>query len=1012
MPRTKKSKKIKAESGAESYRHPEAESPMRPDVGTQAQFKKKKPPATYRYDSSLSPALDWDGQNSAREIGERQLSVIEEKLSVARRQLSVEKTSTADLEVAAASLGQAEDAMRALKALSRPFLNWAGKAERLSFDVPTLPLFVHERLSTKAIIETLSSHKRDKQLDMYSLFGDPQHSVADQVLRAYEYQDEWVNRMILGDSLVVMNSFLHYEGLGGQVQMVYMDPPYGVKFGSNFQPFVRQRSVSEVKHNDDDSLTREPEMVQAYRDTWDLGLHSYLTYLRDRLLLARELLTPSGSIFVQISDQNLHHLREVMDEVFGPENFIVTFLVKKKGGQKGELIDPVNDYLLWFAKDVTRCRERFHQLYERAEVDPELSETFRYAEMPDGRDVTLNDLSQEGDSGVDYTQHPERVFIDFPGARIFKAENITSGGYRRTQSVIYKFKGQQYDPGISKGNCWKHSAITDDDSPSGMDKLAAAGRLFVGDKQLAFRRYTNDFGYTAISNWWDGLGGAAKPVYVVQTNPEIVKRCILMTTNPGELVLDPTCGSGTTAYVAEQWGRRWVTIDTSRVPLALARQRLLTATFPWYELNDNARGPTGGFVYRRKQNNKGEEVGGIVPHITSSTIANDEPPMEEVLVDRPEADNKITRVTGAFCVEGTIPTPVDLEASEAAIRESEISDLREGAIGDARISDLKESTSREGQSTFTDRMLEILRKSPLLRLEGNRTLALKNIRPPAKTLSLSAEALVDATAPGQSPTLQDALQEAAEKNGKALPLSAKPVALVFGPENGAISERLVQEAAKEAWLKNYTHLYVIGFAIQPNARQLIENCDKVVGIPATYIQATPDLLMGDLLKNMRSSQIFSVCGLPEIKVHPVAAVSDRRQEDGGGDTAATGSGAGGSKISDLRFENKTYQVELLGLDVFDPVTMDAAHRSGNDVPAWFLDTNYNGLCFHVSQAFFPRTSAWDNLKKALKSEFEESVWEHLSGTTSAPFETGENRQIAVKVIDDRGNELMVVEKLR
>lgn len=241
---------------------------------------------------------------------------------------------------------------------------------------------------------------------------------------------------------------------------------------------------------------------------------------------------------------------------------------------------------------------------------------------------------------------------------------------------------------------------------------------------------------------------------------------------------------------------------------------------------------------------------------------------------------------------------------------------------------------------------------------------------------------MDATAPGQSPTLRDAVQEAVEKNGKALPLSAKAIALVFGPENGAITERLVHEAAKEAALKSYTHLYVIGFAIQPTARQLIENCEAVVGISATYMQATPDLMMGDLLKNMRSSQIFSVCGLPEIEIH--------RKDKG---------------------KEKQYEVELLGLDVFDPATMEPDHRAGNDVPAWFLDTDYNGLCFHVSQAFFPRTSAWDNLKKALRGEYEESVWDHLSGTTSAPFEAGENRQIAVKVIDDRGNELMVVEKL-
>jgi adenine-specific DNA-methyltransferase len=375
------------------------------------------------------------------------------------------------------------------------------------------------------------------------------------------------------------------------------------------------------------------------------------------------------------------------------------------------------------------------------------------------------------------------------------------------------------------------------------------------------------------------------------------------------------------------------------VPLALARQRLLTATFPWYELKDQHRGPAGGFIYKRKQNKKGEEVGGIVPHITLKSIANNEPPAEEVLVDRPEVENGITRVTGPFCVEATIPTPVDWEGDG----------VEDSGAG-----------STESHGSFVDRMLEVLRKSPVLRLEGNKTVTLKNIRPPAKTLSLSAEALVS--------------------NG-----SDKPVAFVFGPENGAVSEKLVYEAAREAHAKNYTHLYVVGFAIQPNARTLVEKCAEVMGVPATYVQATPDLMMGDLLKNMRSSQIFSVCGQPEI------SVKRERGNVKGGETL--------------------YQVELLGLDVFDPITMDVTHRSGNDVPAWFLDTDYNDLCFHVSQAFFPRTSAWDNLKKALKGEYEESVWDHLSGTTSAPFEAGEHKQIAVKVIDDRGNELLVVKKL-
>jgi adenine-specific DNA-methyltransferase len=406
-----------------------------------------------------------------------------------------------------------------------------------------------------------------------------------------------------------------------------------------------------------------------------------------------------------------------------------------------------------------------------------------------------------------------------------------------------------------------------------------------------------------------------------------------MTTDPGDLILDPTCGSGTTAYVAEQWGRRWITVDTSRVPLALARQRFLTATFPWYELKDDVRGPIGGFLYKRKQNKRAENIGGIIPYISKGSIANNEPPQEEVLVDRPEIANGITRVSGPFCVEATIPTPVDWEG--------------DGVENSGTV-------SAEAYGSFVDRMLEVLRKSPVLRLEGNKTVTLKNVRPPAKTLSLSAEAMV--------------------ANGEETPVS-----FVFGPESAAVSEKLVYEAAREAHLKNYSHLYVIGFAIQPNATKFIKDCEKAVGIPATYVQATPDLMMGDLLKNMRSSHIFSVCGQPEIKVS--------------------------------RNKEREYQVQLLGLDVFDPTTMEVAHRGADDVPAWFLDTDYNDLCFHVSQAFFPRTSAWDNLKKALKGEYEESVWDHLSGTTSAPFKAGQHGQIAVKVIDDRGNELLVVKKL-
>jgi adenine-specific DNA-methyltransferase len=430
-----------------------------------------------------------------------------------------------------------------------------------------------------------------------------------------------------------------------------------------------------------------------------------------------------------------------------------------------------------------------------------------------------------------------------------------------------------------------------------------------------------------------------------------------MTTDPGDLVLDPTCGSGTTSYVAEHWGRRWITIDVSRVPLALARQRLLTATFSYYQLRESNRGPSSGFVYVRKQNKKGEEVGGIVPHVTLESIANNEPPKEEVLVDRPEVDNKIVRVTGPFAFEATIPTPVDWDAD---------------GVEDS-------GTDPSERASFIDRMLEVLRRSPVIMLPGNKSITLKNIRLPAKTLSLSAEAVVPAEEIGKPESIMQLVDWTEEKEGKKLSVSDKAVAVVFGPESGAVSINLVENAAHEANAKHYSHLLVIGFAIEAKAREAIENCDKVFNIPATYVQMTPDLMMGDLLKNMRSSQIFSVCGLPDVKVKKV--------------------------------KGDKYQVELLGLDVFDPVTMEHQPMNGGDVPAWFLDTDYNGLCFHVCQAFFPRTGAWESLKKALKGTYDESVWDHLSGTVSAPFEPGEHKTAAVKVIDDRGNELMVTRTL-
>jgi adenine-specific DNA-methyltransferase len=904
-------------------------------VGTQTRFKKKLPPAKFRYDDSLAPSMEWDGQNVARDKGEWLLALIEEAAALPAPHQLVPARELRDSQGAVVSIVTGlRDAVAQLKAIGKPFLNWSGKAERTSFDVPSLPLFIHERLSTKAILETLRGHKRDKQIDMFDLFGDPQHSGTDQVLRAYEHRDQWVNRMMLGDSLVVMNSLLKYEQMGGQVQMIYMDPPYGVKFGSNFQPFVRKRQVSD----DDSDMTREPEMVQAYRDTWELGLHSYMTYLRDRLLVARDLLSPSGSVFVQISEDNLHYVRQVMDEVFGEANRVSLIAFTTTTSEKTNRIAGICDYILWYSRDTTLLK--FRPLFVRKEVGGGGGTKYTNVEERDG---AISSLSSYGDDGPP------------AGSRIFRLDTITSQRPGGRYTVIFEGKPYRPEPGY-----WKPSE-------SGFSSLIKAGRIRLEGKRLAYVRYFDDFPVYRLANVWDDLSGIQSrsdgKVYSVQTPSKVIERCMMMCTDPGDLILDPTCGSGTTAFVAEQSGRRWITCDTSRVPLALARQRLLTATFPWFKIKVDGSSPASGFEYQRRQNRKGEEVGGIVPHITLKSIANGEPAEEQVLVDNPEEDKGITRITGPFCFEATIPTPMewDEETKDAGHIEA------------------------ENEGSFQDRMVEVLRRSPVLRLEGNRTVTLKSVRPPAKSLSLSAEALVDATAEGQTATLADAVREAEEKSGLVLPLSSRPVAFVFGPENGAVNIRLVEEAAREAYQKSYTHLYVIGFAIQPNAREAIEVCEQVSGIPATYVQATPDLMMGDLLKNMRSSQIFSVCGLPEIKI---SAAPHKPGE------------ANGMK-----------QVELLGLDVFDPTTMEVSHRAGDDVPAWFLDADYNGMCFRVSQAFFPRTKDWDKLKKALKGEFDDAVWEHLAGTVSAPFVPGENNRIAVKVIDDRGNELLVVKAL-
>ena len=883
------------------YKHFQ-KSVQRPDVGIEAQFSNKKTPKTYRYDSSLAPELCWD-ENAERPFAEWLLNLVAAAAEKGEGVVFGKRQIWKGTEEEFSSLSQC--AAR-LKSLTKPFLNWSGKAERQQISVPTLPLFVHERHSTQAILETLKDHKaRGTNMD---LFGDAELDVADR-LDAYEHKGPWTNRLVLGDSLQVMNSLLEYEGMGGQVQMLYFDPPYGVKFGSNFQPFVRKRDVT---HGKDDEMIREPEMVKAYRDTWEFGLHSYLSYIRDRLLLARELMSDSGSIFVQISDDNLHHVREIMDEVFGETNFCSTVAFSKTSGFSPKLLSNVADYLLWYAKDTKLVA--YNQIYIQKIVGDEGATQYNYIESTDGaelRPMTVDELENIADLSKQY--------------RVLTHGDMSAQG-SSGNTEPFEWGGKIFRP---PANChWKTT-------PEGMLSLAENNRLMALGNSLRYKRYLSDFPLFPTSNLWTDTGTsgfAGKKMYTVQTNPSVIERCIMMSSGPGDLVLDITCGSGTTAYVAEQWGRRWITCDTSRVPLALARQRLLTSTFPWYSLKEPSKGPVGGFEYERKQNRRNEEIGGLVPRITLKSIANGEDPETVTVVNRPEINAKITRVCGPFSVEATI---------QAAMTLTEVEDQAAGA-----------SNGTASPRAYLDRMIEVLRQSKTLRLPGNASLELDAVRPLADREYLHAEALA--------------------KNG-----TEKRIAIVFGPEDGAIGSEYVFNASMEAMQQGFQQLFLFGFAIQAKAREMLEK----LKIPTTYVAMTPDVVMSDLLKTTKASEIFSITGLPDVTLE---------------------------KVADKAKGAPLYRVEVKGLDIFRPDTMETDSVAAENLPCWMLDTNYNGMAFCASQVFFPKTGAWDNLQKSLKGEFSDSVWEHLAGTVSEPFAFGDQKRIAVKVIDDRGNELMVV----
>ncbi|MHB8111717.1 MAG: site-specific DNA-methyltransferase, partial [Syntrophorhabdaceae bacterium] len=642
-------------------------------------------------------------------------------------------------------------------------------------------------------METVRKEKTGPQ--QMSLFEEDKKPLRE-AIEFYKHKENWSNRLVAGDSLLIMNSLLEKEGMGGKVQMIYIDPPYGIKYGSNFQPFVNKRDVKDGK---DEDLTAEPEMIKAFRDTWELGIHSYLAYLRDRLLLAKELLSESGSVFVQISDENVHHVRELMDEVFGVKNFVSLITFQTKIPLRNKYLANVSDYIIWYGHAFQDNKMRFHQLF----VDQFITESdqFSLVELQDGEIRTITTEERSNPKAL-----PK-------GARVFASLDLSSSG--RTESCVFQFehKGKVYSPTTNKS--WKTNR-------QGMEKLAKERRLYPTGNTLRYKLYHNDFPMKSLLNVWLDSVGVGGKTYVVQTDTKPIQRCLLMTTNPGDLVLDITCGSGTTAYVAENWGRRWITCDTSRVAIALAKQRLMTANFDYFELAHPDEGVGSGFKYK------------TTPHITIGSITNNEPAPQETLYDRPFIDNKRLRVTGPFTAEA-VPAPVARS----------FEDIESGALQDADTSVARRGETLR-QSEWRD---ELLRAG--VRAKGGKLIEFTRVEPISGTRYLQAEA----------ETKED---------------DPKRVLVCFGPEHAPLEPRTVDLAMEEA-----EHLKPKAPIVLFCAFQFDEEASKDIdetnwpGVTLLKAQMNADLLTDDLKKKRASNESFWLIGQPDVSMKAIENGSDK-----------------------------------------------------------------------------------------------------------------------------------------
>ncbi len=828
-----------------------------------------------------------------------------------------------------------------------PQLVWAGKAEHTCFDVPTVSLHVHERIDPRTIIRAVQKRNGDASGPrQMSLFEEPRENPPlREAIEFYKHAHGWTNRLVAGDSLVVMNSLLEKEGMAGKVQMVYIDPPYGIRYGSNFQPFVNQR---EVKDGKDDDLTQEPEMLTAFRDTWELGIHSYLTNLRDRLLLAHELLHESGSCFVQIGDQNLHVVRCLLDEVFGTGNLVSVVTFVKTSSATSERLAGICDYILWYAKDLSKLKYR--QLYWEKSLAEHTEASYDCVESPDGSTWRRMTAAEKSD--------PSKIPA---GWKPFMAGAITSA--RPPGSFPVEFNGKSYMP---SSGYWKTGE-------EGFRRLIDANRLIDVNGKLRYKRYFTDFPCTPYANVWvDTTTGTytEKKVYVVQTGTRAVTRCLLMSTDPGDLVLDPTCGSGTTAYVAEGWGRRWMTCDTSRVAITLAKQRLMTTFFEYYELARPDEGIGSGFSYR------------TVPHIMLKSIANtpeirkgmprdeidaaiEKYAEQETLYDQPNVDRSKVWVTGPFTVEA-VPAPAVRPVTEIVV-ESQPVDMEPqpvlpgiGALdAQAKLQFTQDvSVARHGetlrQRQWRDEMLACG-----IRGKGGQRIEFARMEPLGGTRWLQCE-------------------------GETKGARAEKVVVSFGAEHAPLEQRQVSLALDEAQqLRPAPTIIVFAtFQFDPEAAKDIDET-KWPGVTLLKVQMNTDLLTDDLKKARSSNESYWLMGQPDVELRQV-------------------------KKGDHKGK---YEVEVHGFDYYNPRTGAIESGDTTKIAMWMLDTDYDGRSIFPRQVFFPMAApkdGWARLAKNLRAEIDEELIEAYRGTVSLPFASGDYRRVAVKIVDDRGIESLKV----